>query len=109
MNNRTEKKTKTHRWADVKRKNLSEEQLARVRERVNLELLELTLRDLREQAGKTQTDLAELTEMTQAELSRFERRDDRKISTLRNYVEALGGELEVAAVFGNKRVTLVGI
>ncbi len=47
--------------------------------------------------------------MTQAELSRFERREDRKLSTLRKYVEALGGELEIAAVFGNKRITLTGV
>src|SRR5258708_38760919 len=102
-------KKAVHRWVDVKRDNLSAEQQARVAARVNLELVELTLRDLREQAGKTQTDLAGLTEMTQAELSRFERRDDHKLSTLRKYVEALGGELEIAAVFGNKRVTLVGM
>ena len=80
-----------------------------MRELVRAELVELTLRDLREQAGKTQGDLVELTEMTQAELSRFERRDDRKLSTLRRYVEALGGELEVVATFGKKRVKLVGV
>jgi hypothetical protein len=109
MENRTEKKTRSHRWGYIKKKNLTEAQEVRVRELVSAELVELTLRDLREQAGKTQNDLAELTEMTQAELSRFERRDDRKLSTLRKYVEALGGELEVVATFGNKRITLVGV
>jgi hypothetical protein len=109
MDKKTEKKTRAHRWGDVKKKNLTEAQEVRVRERVSAELVELTLRDLREQAGKTQNDLAELTEMTQAELSRFERRDDRKLSTLRKYVEALGGELEVVAAFGNKRITLLGV
>ena len=104
----TKEKVRVHRWADVK-KNLSEEQRARVSTLVSTELVTLTLRDIREQAGKTQTDIAELTEMTQAELSRFERRDDRKLSTLRKYVEALGGELEVSAVFGHKRVTIAGV
>jgi predicted transcriptional regulator len=105
----TKEKPRVHRWADVKKKNLSETQRARVSALVSSEIVALTLRDIREQAGKTQTDLAELTEMTQAELSRFERRDDRKLSTLRKYVEALGGELEVSAVFGHKRVTIAGV
>jgi hypothetical protein len=105
----TKKRTTARRWVDIKRKNLTEAQVTRVRELVRAELVELTLRDLREQAGKTQGDLVELTEMTQAELSRFERRDDRKLSTLRRYVEALGGELEVVATFGKKRVKLVGV
>jgi DNA-binding XRE family transcriptional regulator len=104
-----ETKAKTRRWAELKQNNLTEAQLARVETLVSAELVELTLRDLREQAGQTQTDLAAITEMTQAELSRFERRDDHKLSTLRKYVEALGGELEISAVFGNKRVTLVGV
>jgi predicted transcriptional regulator len=104
-----EKKVQTHRWADIKAKHLTEAQRARVGALVSNELVALTLRDIREQAGKTQSELAELTEMTQAELSRFERREDRKLSTLRKYVEALGGELEVSAVFGNKRVTLTGV
>jgi hypothetical protein len=55
----------------------------------------LTLRQLREEAGKTQVDLAELTEMTQSALSRIGRREDNPIEALRSYVEALGGELEV--------------
>ncbi|MGD0679851.1 MAG: helix-turn-helix transcriptional regulator [Polyangiaceae bacterium] len=109
MNDRTERKTRTHRRGDIKKKNLTEAQEVRVRKLVSAELVELTLRDLREQAGKTQNDLSELTEMTRAELSRFERRDGRKLSTLRKYVEALGGELEVVATFGNKRITLVGV
>jgi hypothetical protein len=109
VNKISKEKLRVHRWSDVKKAHLTEAQQARVRARVAAELVELTLRDLREEAGKTQVELAELTEMTQAELSRFERRDDRKLSTLRRYVEALGGELEIAAVFGNKRITLTKV
>jgi hypothetical protein len=47
--------------------------------------------------------------MTQSALSRIERRSDNPIAALPNYVEALGGELEVVAVMGKKRVTLQGI
>ena len=44
-----------------------------------------------------------------SEWSIFERRDDHLISTLRRYVTALGGELEVVDVFDNKRIALKGI
>jgi hypothetical protein len=44
--------------------------------------------------------------MDQSELSKAERRADHRLSTLRRYVEALGGELEVFARFGSKRVRL---
>jgi hypothetical protein len=47
--------------------------------------------------------------MTQSELSRLESRGDHRISTLRRYVEALGGELEVAAIFGGRRVKLTEV
>jgi hypothetical protein len=39
----------------------------------------------------------------------MERRSDHRISTLRKLVEALGGELEVIAHVGSKRVRLRGV
>ena len=56
--------------------------------------------------GATQVDAASRAEMTQSELSRIERRSDHLVSTLKRYVHALGGELEVTAVLGKKRVRL---
>lgn len=100
---------KTHKWRDIRAKNLSPDTIARVDREVREELLELELRELRELAGKTQVEVAELAAMTQSELSRFEKRDDHRLSTLRRYVEALGGEVEVVAVVGNHRVTLRGV
>lgn len=93
-------------WAEVKASRLSPERVEASERRAREKVAELTLAELREAAGKTQTELAELTEQTQGELSRFERRDDRRISTLRRYIEALGGELEVFAVVNGKRVPL---
>jgi transcriptional regulator with XRE-family HTH domain len=69
----------------------------------------MNLRELREMAGKTQAEVAELVEVTQSALSKMERRDDTPIPTLHRYVQALGGELEIVAVIGNKRVTLAGV
>ena len=49
---------------------------------------------------------AVLIERSQGQVSETERRQDLRLSTLRSYVEALGGELEVIASFGDKRIKL---
>lgn len=98
----------THKWTDLKNK-MTPARRARIERAVRRELLEMDLRELRQEAGKTQAEVAEIAEMTQAELSKLERRDDHLISTLRRYVTALGGELEVVAVFDNKRIALKGV
>lgn len=99
----------TRKWADIKAKKLSPAQIAEIRVEATREVIEMSLRELRQMAGKTQAELAALAELEQSTLSRLERRNDAPIPTLRRYVEALGGELEVVAVIGNKRVTLTGI
>jgi DNA-binding XRE family transcriptional regulator len=101
---------KTHRWADIrKRSKLTAEQREESTRWAQREALELSLREVREMAGKTQVDLAKEAEIAQGELSRIERRDDHLLSTLRKYIEALGGDLEVVAVFNDKRVRLRGV
>jgi hypothetical protein len=70
------------------------------------ELPILDLRAVRELVGKTQLDVANVTDMTQPEVSQLERRQDVRLSTLQRFIEALGGELEVFAAFGDKRVRL---
>ncbi|MBV9950065.1 MAG: XRE family transcriptional regulator [Myxococcales bacterium] len=93
-------------WSEVKER-LTPEDRARVATAVRRELLVMELQELRAEAGKTQPETDELAEL-QAELAKFEG-DDHVISTLRRYVTALGGELEVVAVFDNKRIVLKGI
>jgi transcriptional regulator with XRE-family HTH domain len=63
-----------------------------------------TLQELRIQRGMTQVELAEVLTVTQAALSKLERRSDVKLSTLRAYVQALGGQLSVVAKFADKAV-----
>lgn len=54
--------------------------------------------------GMTQVELAAALGRTQGQVSHIEKRDDLYLSTLRAYVEALGGQLEVTAVFeGDER------
>ncbi|MGO8802862.1 helix-turn-helix domain-containing protein [Candidatus Binatus sp.] len=66
----------------------------------------MDLRELRIAAGMTQEELAEALKSAQSEVSRLEKRDDYRVSTLREYVHALGGQLEITAAFGNRRVRL---
>jgi DNA-binding phage protein len=97
---------KTHRWNSVRARVLSPDRRARVDAAVEAELLELNLQALRELIGKTQAEVAELAKMSQSEVSRAEHRENLQLATLRRVVEALGGELEVRAVFDDKTVRL---
>ena len=72
----------------------------------------LTIRTLREAAGKTQVEVAAASQINQADISRLESQedfDDYQVSTLRRYLAALGGELEIVGAFGNKRILISGI
>lgn len=93
-------------WNEVKRSAKDPERAAAVARRVDAELIEMSLAELRRELGVTQVEMARAAEMTQSELSKLERRDDHRVSTLRRAVRALGGELEVTAVVGEKRVRL---
>ncbi len=64
---------------------------------------------VRELVGKTQTELADTLGTTQPEVSRSERRGDHLVSTLRQYVQALGGDLELVARFDDKTIRLRGV
>jgi len=54
-----------------------------------------TLRRLREARALTQSTVADLLDMDQSEVSRFEHRSDMLMSTLRRFVQATGGEMHV--------------
>jgi DNA-binding XRE family transcriptional regulator len=66
----------------------------------------LALADLRESLGVTQTELAKLLEVSQPNISKLERKEDVYLSTLENYITALGGRLELKAVFEGRSVDL---
>jgi transcriptional regulator with XRE-family HTH domain len=61
----------------------------------------VALAELREAAAVTQVELASRLGRNQSTVSRIERQDDLYLSTLREYVEALGGELDLVARFGD--------
>ena len=87
---------------------VGEDRLARARHDADeeVERYERTLRQLRNALNRTQTDLAARLGTSQAEVSRLERRKDMYLSSLGRYVAALGGRLEVRAVFDDVDVTV---
>lgn len=62
---------------------------------------EMTLREVRKARELSQETLAALLGWRQGDLSKFERRADAYLSTIRRYVEAMGGTLDLVATFPN--------
>jgi len=79
----------------------------RAHERAAAMLANMPLQELRRARRLTQDGLAKVLRSTQAQISKLERRADMYVSSLRSYVEALGGELEIIARFpdGTVRIT----
>ena len=67
----------------------------------------LLLAQIREERGKTQAEVAQALDVTQANVSRIEHEEDVYLSTLRSYVAALGGQLELRAVFPDRSVSIL--
>jgi hypothetical protein len=63
--------------------------------------------ELEVDTSNTQRDVAESLAVSQANISRIEHEEDDYLSTLREYVSALGGKLEINAVFPDRTVALV--
>lgn len=61
-----------------------------------------TLKDLRQAVEQTQQDLAATLGVGQDAISRLEKRSDMLLSTLRRYIEAMGGKLELVAQFPDR-------
>jgi DNA-binding XRE family transcriptional regulator len=77
------------------------------RERAKLEFA-TKLQTVREARERSQENLAATMEVSQANVSRIERQEDLKLSTLERYIVALGGRLEVRAIFDDWDVVLLG-
>ena len=59
----------------------------------------MSLNDIRLSRRCSQVELADLLEVRQASVSKLERRSDIHVSSLRKYIEALGGDLVIQAEF----------
>lgn len=81
------------------REKMSPEAQVRAHERAVELKAEMPLQELRQALRMTQEQLATVLETNQANVSRLERRTDMFVSTLRSYIVAMGGELEITAHF----------
>ena len=82
------------------------ERRQRVDQRVRETIAAMPLDELRRARRMTQTRLAESLGVNQGEVSKIEHRTDLYLSTLTEYVEALGGTLEIRAVFKDREVRI---
>ena len=77
---------------------------ARSAARAEATLVEMQLQELRKSRDVTQVDLAKVMNVEQVAISKLERREDMYVSTLRDYVKALGGELKLVASFPDAEI-----
>lgn len=97
----------TTRWSEIQRRiDADPERRARVDEHKRAMRDAIALYEARARRRMTQADVAAAMDVTQANVSRIERQDDLYLSTLGEYVEALGGRLEVRAVFPDQVIAL---
>jgi transcriptional regulator with XRE-family HTH domain len=68
-----------------------------------------TLAQVRNARRLTQTQLANTLGVSQAQVSRIENQADLYLSTLRSYVQAMGGELQLRAVFPDGQATAITV
>lgn len=96
----------TKKWTDVRRTKVPPELEVVAVESARALRDAIALHELRRTRGVTQVALASRLGKSQGAVSELERREDVYLSSLREYVEALGGQLEVAAVFDDERMPI---
>jgi DNA-binding XRE family transcriptional regulator len=82
---------------------MSTESKERIRSRTQALRDQMALHELRAAREMTQTQLAKVLNVSQAEVSKIENRTDMYVSTLASYIQAMGGQLEIRAVFPDSR------
>ena len=78
---------------------MSPESQKRAREKADHLLAELNLAELRRARDLSQEEIAAVLHVGQAAIAKLERRTDMYVSTLRRFLSAMGGELEISARF----------
>ena len=102
----TNTKIKTTPWKEVRKRAVKpEDEPLIAREREALEA-ELRLAALRKRRKASQATIAKRLAVSQSNISQLERGADPRLSTVASYVGALGGKLEIVAVFDDERVVL---
>jgi len=73
-----------------------------IKKRVEANVEEILMSEMRKLAGFTQKKLADKMGITQSALSQLENQPDPHLSTLSRMVKALGGELEISVKYQGK-------
>lgn len=94
-----------HKNFDVLRKELrsTPEGRAAVDRYAGLSRLTMALAELRQSLNMTQTRLAEILNISQETVSKFEHGEDPRLSTMARYIDALGGQLEIKVVMPDEQ------
>ena len=87
---------------------LPQEQQKKIERRAQDLIRRLSLRELRKSLGISQKQLAEALNVSQAAVSKQERRQSIQVGTLCEVIEAMGGTIEITASFpGDKTIRLM--
>lgn len=107
----TSKNTDWATWEETRARYPVDERLyAKARAEIESEITGYQLAQLRKELGITQVQLAKIMGVSQARVSDIERGDlaHTELSTVRTYIEALGGRVRVVADLGDRTVDLRG-
>jgi DNA-binding transcriptional regulator YiaG len=96
-------------WTEIKNETMTKDEQRQAHEFALGNLAEVELADLREALQVSQEELAKKLKVTQAAISRFERRPNVLLENIANYIAALGGRLELHAVLPNRTVKLTHV
>lgn len=99
---------RARKWADIRNETMSKDQQAAAQSEARAMYDALPLAEIRKAREFTQAQLAEELELPQGSVSKIENRADLYLSTLRRYIEALGGELCIVAKFPNADILIEG-
>jgi DNA-binding XRE family transcriptional regulator len=94
-----------HKWTEIRR-TLSPEQEEETRRYVKSVVEAVTLNQLREARSLTQANLASILGVNQGSVSKMEKRTDMYLSTLRSFIQAMGGQLQIKAIFPEGEVQI---
>jgi predicted XRE-type DNA-binding protein len=93
-------------FSDLKAGWSAERLATNVARKAVLEAEMVSLEQLREGLGISQEELANILEVQQPAISKLVRRPDMKVSTLRDLIAAMGGELHITATFSDRSVEI---
>ena len=87
-------------------KDFTPERRQRIAEMKSELLAEMPLHELRRARALTQGDMAKMLKVNQPAVSKLEQRADIYVSSLRSYIEAVGGKLKIVAEFPEGEVAI---